>query len=108
MSVNGVSGVGALTVDGTQSGSRESALGRDAFLRLLVTQLQHQDPTKPIDDVNFIAQLATFSSLEKLTEIADSVRPLGDLLTTTANSTAGPTTATAPPAATDTVTGGNS
>ena len=55
-----------------------------------------------------IAQLATFSSLEKLTEIADSVKPLGDLLTTTANSTASSTTATAPPAATDTVTGGNS
>lgn len=108
MSVNGVSGVGALTVDGTQSGSRESALGRDAFLRLLVTQLQHQDPTKPIDDVNFIAQLATFSSLEKLTEIADSVKPLGDLLTTTANSTASATTSTASPTAADTVTGGNS
>ena len=49
---------------------------RDAFLQLLVTQLQHQDPTKPQDDSEFIAQLAQFSSLEKLTQIATSVDAL--------------------------------
>lgn len=55
-------------------------LGRDAFLRLLVTQLQHQDPTKPQADGEFLAQLAQFSALEKLSEIADSIQRLEGLL----------------------------
>ena len=55
-------------------------LGQDAFLKLLVTQLQHQDPTKPIDDTTFIAQLATFSQLEKLTSIDSSLKHLTQLV----------------------------
>jgi flagellar basal-body rod modification protein FlgD len=56
--------------------SNQNTLGQDAFLKLLVTQLQHQDPTKPKDDLEFIGQLATFSSLEKLTEISASMKQL--------------------------------
>jgi len=41
-------------------------LDRDAFLNLLVTQLQFQDPLNPMDDAGFIAQLAQFSSLEQM------------------------------------------
>jgi flagellar basal-body rod modification protein FlgD len=48
---------------------RSDNLGRDAFLRLLTTQLAHQDPVEPQADGEFIAQLATFSSLEQLTEM---------------------------------------
>lgn len=44
-------------------------LGRDTFLRLLVTQLQHQDPLKPQADGEFIAQLAQFSTLESLQQM---------------------------------------
>ena len=55
---------------------RETALGQDAFLKLLVTQLTHQDPTSTMDNTEFIAQLATFSQVEKLTEIATSIKNL--------------------------------
>jgi flagellar basal-body rod modification protein FlgD len=44
--------------------------------------LQHQDPTKPQADAEFIAQLAQFSSLEKLTQIAASVDALAAALGT--------------------------
>ena len=65
---------------GLSSVLKNDGLGRDAFLKLLVTQLQHQDPTRPKEDGEFLQQLATFSSLEKLTEISSSINALGQLL----------------------------
>ena len=44
----------------------ESDLGKDAFLQLLVTQMQYQDPLNPVDNTEMIAQLAQFSSLEQM------------------------------------------
>ncbi len=41
------------------------ALGQDAFFKILITQLQNQDPLNPMEDRDFIAQMAEFSSLEK-------------------------------------------
>ncbi len=58
----------------------QSALGRDAFLKLLVTQLTHQDPTKPQEDGAFIAQLATFSQLEQLTAMNKTLEAIGGAL----------------------------
>lgn len=41
-------------------------LGKDEFLKILITQLQHQDPLSPVEDREFIAQLAQFSALEQM------------------------------------------
>lgn len=50
-----------------------SELGKDAFLTLLVTQLQHQDPLSPQDNSEFVAQLAQFSSLEGIQNLSSSM-----------------------------------
>ena len=52
------------------------ALGRDAFLQLLVTQMSHQNPLQPQEDGAFIAQLAQFSSLEQLTNIDSTLKTM--------------------------------
>ncbi len=48
-------------------------LGKDDFLKLMITKLEHQDPMDPMDDEDFIAQLAQFSSLEQLYNMADEL-----------------------------------
>ena len=50
----------------------DNSLGRDAFLRLLVAQLQHQDPFNPMSDTEFVSQLAQFSSLEQMQQMNES------------------------------------
>lgn len=46
--------------------TNNSSLGKDEFLKILMTQVQNQDPLNPIDDKEFISQMATFSSLEQM------------------------------------------
>ena len=54
----------------------KSALGKDEFLKLLMTQMQNQDPTKPMDDTQSIAQLAQFSSLEQMQNLNTAMTSL--------------------------------
>ena len=49
-------------------------LGKDDFLQLLITQLQHQDPMNPASDTEFIAQVAQFSSLEQMQNMNSAVQ----------------------------------
>jgi flagellar basal-body rod modification protein FlgD len=46
--------------------SAKASLDYDTFLRLLVAQMKNQDPTKPMESTEYIAQLATFSNVEQL------------------------------------------
>ena len=90
MSIDATQGSGGsqTPAGAADSSSRANSLGSDAFLKLLVTQLQNQDPTSPQSNTEFIAQLATFSSLEQLTSINKAVTSmaqfLGDVNTTIA------------------------
>ena len=47
-------------------------LGKDAFMQLLVTQMQYQDPLNPSDNTQYISQLATFSQLEQMQNISQT------------------------------------
>jgi flagellar basal-body rod modification protein FlgD len=80
VNVTGPSGTAATGTEAAAASTPQRTLGQDAFLKLLITQLENQDPTQPKDDTEFIAQLAVFSQLEKLTEIATSVKQLVERL----------------------------
>jgi len=68
-----VSGISDLTREPSSTTTNAyDSLGRDAFLQLLVTQMQYQDPLNPTSDTEFIAQLAQFSSLEQMQGLNDS------------------------------------
>ncbi|MBZ8131802.1 flagellar hook assembly protein FlgD [Afifella sp. IM 167] len=63
-STSGVSG-GASTAGQSATSGTTATTDYDAFLKLLVTQLKNQDPTKPMDSTEYMAQLATFSQVEQ-------------------------------------------
>ena len=64
---------------GAQTNETDLAnVGKDEFLKLLVAQLQHQDPLNPLKNEEFVAQLATFSSLEQLISINKAVTKLAE------------------------------
>ncbi|MUT66357.1 flagellar hook capping FlgD N-terminal domain-containing protein [Paenibacillus sp. NEAU-GSW1] len=51
----------------------DSMMGKDDFLKILVTQLQNQDPLQPMQDKEFIAQMAQFTSVEQLTNMSEQI-----------------------------------
>ncbi len=55
---------------------RASVLGQEDFLKLLMTQLQNQDPMKPMDNGEFMGQMAQFSTVSGITEMGESIDSL--------------------------------
>ena len=70
---NVTAGANTLTV-GKKSSS--SDLDKDQFLKLLITQLSNQDPLKPMEDTQFISQMAQFSSLEQMYNLNQSMQQM--------------------------------
>lgn len=70
----GASAYGTGSSSGTTS---NSSLDKDAFLKILVTELSNQDPTSPVDQTEFIAQMAQFTQVEQLSNMSDNLESLG-------------------------------
>ncbi len=86
--INGVNATYSEHAAAAASGSSAKAenkamkdVSTSEFLKLLVTQLQNQDPLDPMDNSQFLTQLATFSSMEQLISINQGVTSLADALT---------------------------
>lgn len=82
---NTVSGTSSTSTSaGTTSTTRvnsNASLGKDDFIKLLVAQMQNQDPMNPTDSTQSIAQMAQFSSLEQMTNISTSMDSLNKSMT---------------------------
>jgi len=69
--------IGGGTSSATQAVDlQQSVLGQEEFLRILLTQLRFQDPLKPMDNQQFLAQMAQFSSLAQTAQLNDRVDTL--------------------------------
>ena len=70
MDIPGISSTDPFSGSATQA---TKSLDKNAFMKLLVSQLEHQDPLSPVANEDFVAQLATFSSLEQLQGLNQNV-----------------------------------
>ena len=75
----------AATTASSTKKAADNVLGKDDFLKLMVAQMKNQDPMNPSDDKDNIAQMAQFSSLEQITNLANATQALADRMSLTQN-----------------------
>ncbi len=78
MQIQGVGGAQGTSQGASMAKAANDTLGKDDFLKILITQLTHQNPLEPMEDKEFIAQMAQFSSLEQMTNIATGMENLAN------------------------------
>jgi flagellar basal-body rod modification protein FlgD len=64
----------------TAKSGQDKTLGKDEFLKILVAQIKNQDPMKPLEDKEFIAQMAQFTSVEQLMNMSNELKELKNSL----------------------------
>lgn len=77
--ISPVSGVQLSETISQVTGS-STTVEKDEFLKLLITQLQHQDPLEPMDNAEFVSQVTQFSALEQLISIREAVETSAEYL----------------------------
>lgn len=82
MAISQISGINTTSATTQQ---RSTDMDRDAFLQLLVAQMKNQDPLNPMEDKEFVAQLAQFSSLEQLFDVNENLKTNSTIAQTTNN-----------------------
>jgi flagellar basal-body rod modification protein FlgD len=86
---------------GTRNSRANQSLDQAAFLRLMTAQLSFQDPTKPLDNQQMVAQLAQFSSVAGISETNTSLRSISEQLRAQTALLGDIRAATLPPASTN-------
>lgn len=95
MSINSVTAAASAVYSDNKTKEYTDTLNKDAFLKLLVTQLRYQNPLEPMDDKEFISQMAQFSSLEqaqntnKIARINSAYGMVGKLISATISTETG-------------------
>ena len=73
MEISGVNSANQVSQDQNQEISQKNTLDKNAFFELLITQLKNQDPLKPMENKEFIAQMAQFSALEQMQNMNQNI-----------------------------------
>jgi flagellar basal-body rod modification protein FlgD len=67
--INPYSGLGVATLDTAAAATRKKGLGQEEFLKLMTTQMTHQDPTKPMQNGEFLSQMAQFGTVSGIQDL---------------------------------------
>lgn len=74
--VSPIAGTGQNTTTNGQSATDAFGLSFESLLKIVLTQLTYQDPLKPMDNFEFVSQLAQFSQIQQTQEMSDSLKTL--------------------------------
>jgi flagellar basal-body rod modification protein FlgD len=73
MTINPITAANTDTTPATTKPAADPLANKNTFLQLLVAQLKHQDPLSPADGLQFVTQLAQFTSLEQSSQMRDDL-----------------------------------